>query len=81
MAHHARCRNCGCFRPPVVDEPDLFAGALPFPTADDPFLAFHRESQRRERKAAKLRRDREVGAERQARRAFTLRCLQPHQGA
>lgn len=78
---HARCTNCGCFRPPVVDTPDLFDAPLPFPAADDPFLRVIRESQRRERKAAAARRDRDVGAERQARRAFTLRCLQPLQGA
>lgn len=78
---HARCTNCGCFRPPVVDTPDLFDAPLPFPAADDPFLRVIRESQRRERQFVRRQHKQAIGAERQARRAFTLRCLQRLQGA
>jgi hypothetical protein len=73
---HARCRNCGCFREPVT-EPDLFAtpSGLPFPAADDPFLSFHRASQRREAEARRRGVCRAVGAERSARRDFTHQAL------
>lgn len=82
MAIHARCTNCGCFRAPVptVLQGDLFGTVLPFPSAEDPFAGFHRRSREREALAAAGRHDRAVGAERQARRAFTLQCLQPLQG-
>ena len=77
MAAHARCTNCGCFRAPVpvVPQGDLFGTVLPFPTIEDPFSAFHRQSREREAQAARHRRDRDVGAERQARRTFTLQAL------
>lgn len=82
MAMHARCSNCGCFRIPVpaVAQGDLFGTVLPFPTATDPFAVFHRQSRDREALAARLRRDRDVGAERQARRNFTLRALAHNSG-
>jgi hypothetical protein len=73
---HARCRNCGCFREPVRDA-DLFDAALPFPAANDDFSRFHRESQAREAAAARRGADRLVGAERRARREFTLHYLKP----
>lgn len=77
MAIHARCTNCGCFRAPVpvVPQGDLFGTVLPFPSVEDPFAAFHRRSRDREALAARQRRDRDVGAERQARRDFTLQAL------
>ena len=77
MAIHARCTNCGCFRAPVpvVPQGDLFGTVLPFPSIEDPFSAFHRRSRERETVAKLNRHDRAVGAERQARRAFTLQAL------
>lgn len=73
---HARCRNCGCFREPVT-EPGLFdaPSGLTFPVAGNPFFDFHNASQRRERRAAQGRVCRAVGAERHARREFTLAAL------
>ena len=69
-----RCRNCGCFREPVRDA-DLFDAPLPVPAVDDRFAAFHRDSQRREADARRRGVTRLVGAERQARYAFTHQCL------
>lgn len=74
----ARCRNCGCFREPVRDA-DLFDAPLPFLGVDDPFTAFHRESQERERAAAARGADRAVGRERKARLAFTTNALRGQQ--
>lgn len=70
---HARCRNCGCFREPVRDA-DLFDAPLPVP-AMSAFSAFHRESQRREALARRRGVNREIGAERRARSAFTHQAL------
>lgn len=72
---HARCRNCGCFREPVRDA-DLFDAPLPVPSVTDPFAAFHRESQARERKATATR---QIGAERRARYDFTHASLRGHE--
>lgn len=56
---------------------DLFGSALPFPAANDDFARFHRESRQREAEARRKGVCRAIGAERHARRDFTLRCLKP----
>lgn len=70
------CPKCGAFVSPAPEQPGLFERAgLPIPAPGDPFFDFHKESQQREAQALRRGQCRAVGAERQARRAFTMRAL------
>lgn len=69
------CPKCGSFRSPVPPVTGLFDSALPFPSIDDPFARFHRESREREAKAVRRGVCREVGAERRRRVEFTIQAL------
>lgn len=69
------CPRCGGFLTTCTPEPSLFDTHLPFPSVDDRFAAFHRESQRREASARKRGVTRQIGAERRARSAFTHQAL------
>lgn len=71
------CNRCGGFVTPQPETRDLFLtrGGLPIPPAADPFAAFHAESRKREERAMRRGVCRQVGAERQQRREFTLAAL------
>lgn len=69
------CPKCGAFQVTPTPQADLFGGPLPVPGVSDPFAAFHRESQRREAEARRRGINRQIGAERRARRDFTHQSL------